>query len=298
LAELSLRELQAHFFALITAPEGVGPGLRGLGMSAAELERFVASDERKTAVERLDIYANMYFFRIRDALAELMPKLPAAMGELAFHNLVTDYLLEHPSTHPSLRNIGRQLPDFLDRERRRSFGGTAERPGWLADLARLEWARLDVFDAADAATLTMERLRTLPPDDFAGLPLALVPACRRVPVRFAVDELWQALGDESELPAPARSPRTLLVWRAGGDVLHRALDPTEAEALVLVQAPQRLQAALDKVEGVSFGHVCDWLVERSPNENDENRAAQAAFQLLAQWATDGILVDRLESSST
>jgi hypothetical protein len=251
----SLREVQARFFGLITAPESVEKAMDAVGVTAAELEQVIASDARKSAVERLDIYANMYFFRIRDVLAELFPKLAAAAGEAAFHNLVTDYLVVHPSTHPSLRNVGRHLPAFLARERRRSFGTT----GAFADIAALDWARLDLYDAADAEPLTMDRLRALPPEAFAGLLLRMIPAYRLITLRYPVDDL---------------PPGPVLVWRQEGDVYHRVLETREAAALAQIGDDTR------------FGHLCDWLSRELP---DENEAAQAAFQLLAQWATDEIL---------
>jgi hypothetical protein len=277
-ADLSLASVEARLFALITAPEGVAAGLAALGLHRAELERVIASDTRASAVERLDIYASMYFFRIRDVLAEMFPRLARALGDAHFHNLVTDYLLACPSTHPSLRDVGRRLPAFLDGDRRRSFGGTRARPGWLADLARLEWARHDVFDLADAAPLSPERLRSRPPESFASLPLSLIPAHARVPVRFAVDDTWEALGTGSEAAEPPVAPRTLLVWRAGGDVYHRALEPLEAETLARIASHER----------PCLGHLCDWLAERIP---DEPEAARSAFQLLSQWASEGVLID-------
>jgi hypothetical protein len=273
----SLREVQQRFFRLITAPESVEKALAAQGVPRADVERVIASDARKSAVERLDIYANMYFFRIRDVLAEMFPTVAAVLGEAAFHNLATDYLIEHPSSHPSLRNVGRALPRFLDAARRRSFGGTPSRPGWLADLARLEWARHDVFDAADAPALTLDALRETAPDAFAALPLKLIPALALVPVRYAAEEVWQSFTDESDYAPPPESPHELSVWRAGGDVFHRPLGPLESEALALIRSREETR----------FGHVCDWLTTRT---DDEQQAAQSAFQLLAQWATDGILV--------
>jgi hypothetical protein len=273
----SLRDVQRRFFELITAPESVDKALATRGLTPADVERIIASDARKSAVERLDIYANMYFFRIRDVLAEMYPAVAAVVGEAGFHNLATDYLIEHPSTHPSLRNVGHALPAFLDACRRRSFGGTVGRPGWLADLARLEWARHDLFDAADAPPITMEALRSTAPDAFAALPLRLVPGARVIRLRFVVEDVWQAVSDESAVEPPEVAPHATLVWRQHvSDILHRPLDPIEAEALAQVTSRADMK----------FGHLCDWLVAHAP---DEQQAAQAAFQLLAQWANDEIL---------
>jgi len=265
----SLAALQARLFALITAPEGVGPALAAEGLSPRHLEAIVAGDARASAVERLDVYANMYFFRIRDVLVEYFPKLWAAMGEAAFHDLVTDYLLAHPSEHPSLRYVGRALPAFLAVHAR-----AADAP-WLPELAALEWARLDVFDRADVAPLAREALAPVAPEAFADLPLRLVPAHEVVPARYAVEETWRAIeaGAPPAPPPPADPAHALLVWRRDVSVWHRPVAPPEAAALALVRG------------GCTFGALC---AELGRAHGDEEAAALAA-SLLGRWIADDLL---------
>jgi hypothetical protein len=267
----SLRDTQELFWRLITAPEGVADGLRRIDMKPEELARVLVGDERLDAIARLDIYANMYFFRLHDILREDYSAVVAVVGDAAFHNLVTDYLLACPSTHPSVRNVGARLPAFL-----RTHALLAERP-WLGELAALERARLEAFDAADADSLTLAALRTLLPDAYAALPLRLVPSHQLIEVQFAVDDVWRAVEHGQPPPAPAPAPRTLLVWRHALLVHHRALDPV-ADAFE--------RAALSLAEkGASFGAVCDLLAERLPLEE----AAPAAFALLGRWIADGLV---------
>ena len=108
-----LQKTEELFWKLITAPEGVADGLRRIDMKPDELGRVIAGDARLDAVQRLDIYANMYFWRLLDILRGDYSALVAAVGDDRFHNLVTDYLLECPSAHPSVRNVGARLADFL-----------------------------------------------------------------------------------------------------------------------------------------------------------------------------------------
>src|SRR5215475_11346122 len=97
----SLRELQALFWSALNGrPE---PGL-----TAA-----VASTSGLAATDRIAIYAEMYFARLRDVLAEDFEKTAAALGPQGFTAVARDYLAEHPSEHPSVRYVGRQLPAFL-----------------------------------------------------------------------------------------------------------------------------------------------------------------------------------------
>jgi hypothetical protein len=261
-----LAATQKIFFRLITAKERVEVALEETGMSARTLGELIRGDDKGDGVARLDIYANMYFFRLHDVLSEIVPRLCRLLGPAEFHNLCTDYFHAHLPASPNIGQCGRHLAAFLD-------GWAPERP-WLSDLARLELARHDIFDMQDSEVLTLDALRTRPPESFAELELPLIPAHQLVAVRFPVEELWQALKDDiEELALPEESPRTLIVWRPGIEVFHRALDAQEAE----------LVAALE--DGLQFGHVCDRIAQRV----SEEEAPQVAFQHLGQWVTDGLI---------
>src|SRR5262249_19002276 len=70
-ASPTLSQTQALLGKLITAPEGAAAGLAALSaQERAVCERLVRADERLSAIERVDIYADMYFYRIRDALKD------------------------------------------------------------------------------------------------------------------------------------------------------------------------------------------------------------------------------------
>jgi hypothetical protein len=266
--KLSLSEFQKSFYALVTAPEGVAQGLRDQGRALQDLNAWIREHGSLSPLERLDIYANMYFFRIRDILREEYSKVVASIGDGDFHNLIVDYLVARPPSHPSVRNAGQALPSYLTVH---ELAG--ERP-WLAELAALERARIEVFDAAEVDTLTVDHLRTLTPDDFAGLALRLIPAQIVLDAQFAVEELWQWLDEGGAAMEPEQAPRQVLVWRQDVLVYHRALDADEAQLLPLLR------------EGVPFGLICERLAE----QDEPEAAAQRAFGLLGRWASDGLLI--------
>jgi hypothetical protein len=245
----SLRRTQEIFWHLITAPEGVEAGLREMTArgdpAAGEFEALFRGGEGTghgglPAAERLDIYANMYFFRLRDALREDYPRLFEAIGDRRFHNLITDYLLEHPSRHPSLGHLGEALPRFVaEHQIGREFP-------WLGDLARLEWDRVEIFVAPDAVPLGREELAGLPQERAGEARFALVPACRVRRFEFDVARLWRELKDRAEEeagagarpasdrqrpPEAARHPAWLRIWRRDLVVYHRRIEEDEARAL-------------------------------------------------------------------
>ena len=244
----SLRELQGAFWrALATRPGGEGTPV-------PELAGVVSSTGRLSASERVDIYAGMYFWRIVEALAEDFPKVRAVLGGDAFADLVRDYLAAHPSTEPSIRHIGGALPAFL----------AGRSPGYLGDLARLEWTRLDVFDSPDAVPLTLDELRGVPAAEWPALRLALVPACARVVLDWPVHRLW---ADTEATPAPERT--ALRIWREDFVVSQCVMDAEEEAAL------GRLAA------GATFAAICEPFADPA-----------AAGALLLRWIEDGIIARR------
>ncbi|MEA2697862.1 MAG: hypothetical protein QOI66_2133 [Myxococcales bacterium] len=267
----TLAQIERQFFTLITAPEGVGPGLSAQGLGPDDLARMIQGDERASAVDRLDIYANMYFYRIRDTLGDYFPATVAVLDESGFHNLITDYLLAHPSAHPSLREVGKHLPTFTA-----GHALAAQRP-WLGELVALEWARLDVFDRVDQLPLTREHLAALPPEAFATLSLLPIRAHALVPSSYAIDDLWSAVQDDqplpSEEPTTRPQPAAFLVWRRELAVYHRVVDAAEGAALAWIN------------QGLRFGELCERLADnRAPEE-----AARLGSAWLAQWLADGLL---------
>lgn len=266
-----LAEAQRLFWQLISAPQGVraalaAPGDEGARLRAA-VEAIIESDPRLSAVERLDIYAEMYFYRLRDCLAEDFRAVRAVIGPSRFHNLVTDYLLVHPSTHPSLRFAGRHLPLLLDTH------PLADDWPFLADLARLEWAIVDAFDAADAAPLTERDLEALPATAWAELRFRLVPSVRLLDVRSAVQEIWSRV-DRGETPeAPPATPTSLVVWRSDFRVFHRPVEATEHAALRRAQ------------DGETFGAICEDAAARTGLDS----AAATLLLIVRRWLADGLL---------
>lgn len=285
-----LRGVEELFWKLITAPEGVVRGAAELhregALESEDLSFLVPPNDRLGSAEQLDIYADMYFHRLRDCLAEDFPVLVARLGEARFHNLVTDYLLAHPSTHFSLRELGRALPDFLD-----SHALERDFPA-LTDLARLEWARADVFDDADAAPLSREEVLELGAAEPEESGLTLIPAARLLRLDASVLPLWKRLDageDAAEEAASAADPRgatnAVRVWRKGFAIFHRSMQPDEERCLEALASG-----------GASLAELGEILAAAEPPDAPETQLAQRFAALLDLWARDEILTRQMDPS--
>ncbi|MGH9425328.1 MAG: hypothetical protein ACRD2L_03360, partial [Terriglobia bacterium] len=182
--------------------------------------------------------------------------------------LIRAYLARHPSTQPSLRHLGRYFATFLDTREE------AQALPFLSDLARLEWARLEVFDAPEAELLKIEHLHNLAPDAWPGLRFHMVSAFQTLQSDWPVQEIWAAA--ESTVPQSKwlqQETTSLRVWREGFAVYHTKIDVAEQKALDCIGA------------GEPFAAVCAALESLLPAAE----AAATAGSLLLRWIEDGIL---------
>jgi uncharacterized protein (UPF0276 family) len=215
-----------------------------------------------SADERVGVYAEMYWLRMRDMLREDHARVLAQVGEEAFDGLVADYIRAFPSKHHSLNEVGRSLPAFLRQH------PDPERP-WLGDLAALERARLEAFVAPDAPVLELRELQTLVAR-FASSRLVPAPALRLLGLKFDV----ATRPEPPEAPPEAR-PCHLLVWRKGLQVFQVEVRADEADAV------HRL------LEGQALPEMCEAFSER------EDPAA-AAFTAIASWVSEGMISELAE----
>ena len=238
-----------------------------------------------------------------DGVADAGKEAPAALGPARFHNLITDYLLRHPSEHPSLRHLGSRLPVFLA-----SHPLSVEFP-WVSDLARLDWARADLFDARDAVPLSRDALARLPQDRAGEARFSIVPAFALLRFEHEVVGYWRRLeeieaagGDDrpahggatgnaarerTEADAapdgeheghdrpdpPKRRSTAARVWRRDFVVYHRSLDEDEVRCLELARA------------GESIARICQGLAAG----RSVAKATERAGRMIQGWLDDGIL---------
>ncbi|MDO8434870.1 MAG: DNA-binding domain-containing protein [Candidatus Binatus sp.] len=269
----SLKNLESLLYRLITAPSGVAEGLAAeRNLPRGGLDAVVVGDERLSAAERVDIYANMYFYRLLDALKEDYPATLAVLGADGFHNLVTGYLLEHPPTEPSIFYCGRFLSGFL-----RDHPLSAD-ASYLADLAALERATVAVFHGPDADALDADTMRATPPDEWPALQLRLHPAAQILHVKWRVVELLRAIEEHREWKPAQSSAARIVVSRRDRRVLYRELEPLEYSAID------------SAITGATFAEICD-LVGGDADAGGLDPVA-TLNRLLARWLSDGIFTKR------
>ncbi len=267
----TLASIQQLFWKLIAHPVGVAQFLAEADQETRRVvdATFGASDEFPL-VERLEVYAQGYFFRIRDVLAELFPVVNWQLGDVGFHNVVTDYVLAHPSTDPDLSRVGDALPEFLS--------DRSEAPA-LAQIAAVELSVRRALDAPDGTPLTAAELTAVPPDAWSTLRFEALPHVSLHVLDWDYGALRQHQRRQSEPTTSLvqqtrlQSAHTLVVWRRGFEVFTRILASEEGSLLTTL------------LDGATFGEMCEQAQQRNVGE-----AAVASY--LLSWIRGGLLAAR------
>ena len=252
----ALRDLQRDFQAYVLGDASAPPAA-------------VDGTGAVSATDRLNVYADAIRLRFLEVLGQDYPGLHTLAGDDEFRSLGLAYVAAHPSHHPSIRWFGRHLHEFL-----RATAPWRDHPV-LAEMARFEWAKGELLDAADSSVVGIEDIAAIPPDRWAGIRPRLKPAVRRLALEWNVPSLWKAIDEGGKPPPPARMERAVdwLLWREEIVVRWRSIEPDEAWALGRCEA------------GEDFGSICTGLCERV----GEDSAAFHAATYLKQWAADSVL---------
>jgi hypothetical protein len=175
------RRMAADVMRPLTADEDMQPILPDGRAMADEAAKYVKSNSRLTAMERLELYNRQYWYRVIAALQEDYPALGAVVGRKRFEALTIAYLAGNPSRSFTLRNLGSKMVDYL-----RAHPEAAGRRAALAiDVARVEWAYVQAFDGAELPVLSPEQIAGITAESTIGLQ----PHLQLLELQYPVDDL-------------------------------------------------------------------------------------------------------------
>jgi len=163
----SLAELQADFAAALADPTLPAPAGSG---------------------RRFDAHRNNRAVSLIEALEASFPVVRRLVGNDFFRAAAKAYIRRHPPRTPVLLLYGETFGAFLE-----GFE-PARGVAYLGDVARLEWARLNAFHAADAEPLSLARLAEVPQERLADLRFTLHPSLQLLASRWPVASLWAVTG--------------------------------------------------------------------------------------------------------
>jgi hypothetical protein len=229
-----------------------------------------AGSERLSPVEQLNVYREQFWLRHMGALEEDFPSLVHLLGEEAWNDLGAAYLAAHPPDSFTLRDLGKKLSEFVHRV------APYSRDVFLYDLARVEWAFVEAFDAADAPPLDVSTIGAAGEDEWARATVVFHPAMQRLALSYPADEYRAAVRSKA-VPGPERpspSPRYLVVYRGPENLQYIDIEPL---AFALLEKLSR---------GDALGAACERLaIETRANDASELEGRVGGW--FQQWAAFG-----------
>lgn len=203
------------------------------------LDAVVQRSRTLSAAERVGIYHGMYLLRMAEALESDYGALAHFLGPRRWRELVRAYVAAHPSRSYTLNALGRQLPEWL-----RAAPGLARR-GFCHDLARLERAVAEAFDADETPRLREAELAALPAEAWPAARLVPSAALRLVSLRWNANDWLDSAKDEGhDHPRPRRRSASVVVFRRRYAVYRRELSPPAFRLLSELAAGRPVGEAL------------------------------------------------------
>lgn len=220
--ELALGGLQRWMQSVIVHPGAVEDALASPEAASLlppdRLSDAILPSATLTSAERVGIYHGMYPLRMAEALESDYPALAHFVGPERWSALVRDYVLAHPSRSYTLNVLGRALPSWL------LVAEKLPRRGFCHDLARLEWAVSEAFDAAETPRLSETALAAVSPEAWETARLVPSAALRLVELRWNANQwLDSTKGDGHDHPKPQRRDAWVAVFRQSYAVYRREL---------------------------------------------------------------------------
>jgi hypothetical protein len=235
-------------------------------LDPADVGRVILASKTLTPVERVGVYQGMYLLRMIEALEGDYPAVAHFLGDEEFADLVTRYVESHPSTSYTFNRLGRRFPEFIKSSR------GIRRKVFVADLARLELAVTEVFDAPESPAWPAEEIAKLPHDAWERAVLKPIAAFRLGAYGYPVNAYLQSVKEENhDHPDVGRKATHVAVWRKRYEVWRLDLPKPAYEFLELL------------ARGRPFGKA----VAASARSLQGNPGEQL-FRWLRDWVAEGM----------
>lgn len=228
----ALRDLQAAFAAHLA-----DDGARGIVDAVA--------GDTISAEARLRVHRHHVRHSLGVALAATFPTVQAVVGEDFFRAMARTFVEQALPAQPVLAEYGADFPRFV------AAWAPARTLPYLPDVARLDWALNEAWQASEEGRLSASMLAALPPEHLPLLRLGLSAGTSLVVSPFPVDRIWTASqpttpDEEVTLHGEAR----LLVLRQADDAAFVRLSPGEAALVEAIAEGESIEVAAGRATGV------------------------------------------------
>lgn len=252
---MNLDQLQRAMFHAVRQPLTSEDRMRPTAADGVSLngtaEMIIKPNARLTSFERLEIYNRQYWFRVISSMTDDFEGLRAILGDKRFQKLVIGYLVDHPSTSFTLRNLGSKLHPWLSAHLDYVEGVE----DLCLDMVNLEWAEIEAFDAESRPPLSREDIAGLGEDPV----LQLQPYVNLLELTYPVHNLLLKIRERRRnhnapmrrLPSrsvPSRGRSFVAVHRSDNSVCFQDLDAQAFAMLRTLRDGGRVSKAIESAD--------------------------------------------------
>lgn len=260
---MSLADLQALFWDAIRHPTGIDDFLREADDGTRQrFEAAFVDTPEFSRRQRMTVYAESYFWRLAEVLGQQYRVTAWLAGPQRFHDLVTDFVWERPSTSRDVRRFGTGFATYLHAH------PLAQQIEGIEEFARVERSIVDALDRPNMAALDASVLQARPMEQWPTMRLVAAPWVQLWQTRRsfpqADDQRREGVPSPDPVPALDGQSHHVLVWRQQLEVYHRSVPVPEARALAAMLSAEtfeRVCSAAASGDGDAAGpqQVVAWL---------------------------------------
>ncbi|PQO30587.1 hypothetical protein C5Y96_14040 [Blastopirellula marina] len=262
--------LQKWMQSVITHVDGVVAGIHSpesqqhVAVDASQIESVVTPSERRTSVQRLEVYAHAYYARLIECLKSIYPLFAKTVGDELFDQFAVTYLQQYPSQSYTLNRLGDRFPEFLEETSPTYRTDQWSFEDFLVGLAVVERSIDLIFDGPGfegQEAVSPVQMEGISPESFAEATFEVVPCLRLHAFPFPVNDFITAVKRDAQSPIPEFEPSWLALTRRDFIVRRVPLSRLEYHilyglvegatvaqsiggALIEVEQPDNLQADL------------------------------------------------------
>ena len=209
----------------------------------------VPSSLKGAAVRRVDrrfaVYRNNVAVSLVEALGARFPVMKRLVGDESFSAMARAFVLREPPLSPLLIHYGEAFPAFVE-----AFDAAQPLP-YLADVARLEYARGQAYHAADAEPLPRAAFAALPASRIGSARVTLHPSVGIIASRFPVLSIWEINQDRAVHAVPYWGGEAAVVARPFLEIETRRLLPGCDEFLLALQSGTTIAEGVERATAMT-----------------------------------------------
>ena len=194
----------------------------------------------KFSLKRFSVYRNNVVVGLIETLRETYSAVEKIVGEGFFRIMAGGYVVVEPPQSPILLNYGAGFPDFI------ANFEPASSLGYLPDVARIERAWAESYNASEALPLDPSELTHVASDQFSEIQFVVHPSLRIVRSKLPALTIWQMNSEDGE-PGPIdfeRGGQDILILRPVAEVEVRLMPEGSAEFLMALANGETVSKAL------------------------------------------------------